>query len=273
MVYNDRSSCFTLEFINRSSCFTLGFMNVIRQRYGFDFLGHPYWTCSIFLVPFFGASMSSTFLILSMTFERFYSIVRPHKAASFNTVKKAKITIVCIFVFFTLFNVPHLFLSDMDGARCVPWGKGTHFIGQFYFYTEMIIAFILPFILLLIMNCVIIYTLKSRSNLIISTSQSQGQGENEGHVKKAKTSDRQITITLLVVTFSFLLLTTPIYVLFIYMMSFRMGNTPRGFATFYFIYHLGEKSYYTNYAINFFLYVISGQKFRNDLINLLLCKK
>ena len=139
-------------------------MNVIRQRFGFDFLGHPYWTCSIFLVPFFGASMSSTFLILSMTFERFYSIIRPHKAASFNTVKKAKITIVCIFVFFTLFNIPHLFMSDMDGARCVPWGKGTHFIGQFYFYIEMVIAFILPFILLLIMNCVIIFTLKKRSS-------------------------------------------------------------------------------------------------------------
>ena len=132
--------------------------------------------------------MSSTFLILSMTFERFYSIIRPHKAASFNTVQKAKITIVCIFVFFTLFNIPHLFMSDMDGARCVPWGKGTHFIGQFYFYIEMVIAFILPFILLLIMNCVIIFTLKKRSSLIISTSELQGQGQNEGQTKKAKTS-------------------------------------------------------------------------------------
>ena len=217
--------------------------------------------------------MSSTFLILSMTFERFYSIIRPHKAASFNTVKKDKITIVCIFVFFTLFNILHLFMSDMDGARCVPWGKGTHFIKQFYFYIEMVIAFILPFILLLIINCVIIFTLKKRSSLIISTSELQGQGQNEGQTKKAKTSDRQITITLLVVTFSFLLLTTPIYILFIYNMPFRMVNTPRGFATFYFIYHLGEKSYYTNYAINFFLYVISGQKFRTDLVNLFLCNK
>ena len=208
-----------------------------------------------------------------MTFERFYSIILPHKAASFNTVKKAKMTIVCIFVIFTLFNIPHLFMSDMDGARCVPWGKGAYFFGQFYFYIEMVIAFILPFILLLIMNCVIIYTLKKRSSLIISTSELQGQGQNEGQTKKAKSSDRQITTTLLVVTFSFLLLTTPIYVLFIYNMSFRMVNTPKGFATFYFIYHLGEKSYYTNYAINFFLYVISGQKFRTDLVNLFFCNK
>ena len=52
-----------------------------------------------------------------------------------------------------------------------------------------------------------------------------------------------------------------------------MGTTPRGFAIFYFIYQVGEKSYYTNYAINFFLYVISGQKFRTDLAKLFLCHK
>ena len=33
-----------------------------------------------------------------MTFERFYSIIRPHKAASFNTVKRTKITILIIVI-------------------------------------------------------------------------------------------------------------------------------------------------------------------------------
>ena len=214
--------------------------------------------------------MSSTWLILAMTFERFYSIIRPHKAASFNTVKKAKITIVCIFAFFTIFNIPHAFLSDVDGLRCVPWGKATHLIGKFHFYSEMTIAFILPFVLLLIMNCVIINTLRKRSNI---RSEIQGQGQNEGQTRKARSSENQITVTLLVVTFSFLVLTTPFYIIFIYLTSFGMGSTPRGLATFYLVYHIGEKSYYTNYAINFFLYVISGQKFRTDLIKLFPCCK
>ena len=209
--------------------------------------------------------MSSTWLILAMTFERFYSIIRPHKAASFNTVKKAKITIVCIFVFFTIFNIPHSFLSDVDGMRCVPWGKATHLIGKFHFYSEMTIAFILPFIFLLIMNCVIINTLRNRSNI---RSEIQGQGQNEGQTSKAKSSENQITVTLLVVTFSFLLLTTPFYLVFIYLKLFGMGSTPRSFATFYLIYQIGEKSNYTNNAINFFLYVVSGQKFRTDLFQL-----
>ena len=52
-----------------------------------------------------------------------------------------------------------------------------------------------------------------------------------------------------------------------------MPSSPRGFATFYLAYQIGEKSNYTNNAINFFLYVISGQKFRIDLAKLFLCNK
>ena len=153
------------------------------------------------MTPFFRSFMSSTWLILAMTFERFYSIIRPHKAASFNTVRRAKITIYCFFLFFTILNTPHPFLNDVDGLRCVQWGKGGHWIGQFHFYLEMTIAFILPFILLLIMNCVIINPLRNRSNI---RSETQSQSQNEGQTSKARTSENQITVTLLVVTFSFL---------------------------------------------------------------------
>ena len=161
----------------------------------------------------------------------------------------------------------------MDGLRCIAWGKRSLALGQFYFYISIIMAFILPFSLLLVMNCVIIHTLKSRSNLTISRSQSQGQGRSKGHAPKSRSPDNQITVTLLVVTFSFLALTTPGYLNLVYLIVVGMGSTPKGFATFYLFYHLGEKSFYTNYAINFFLYVISGKKFRTDLVNLFQCKK
>ena len=120
------------------------------------------------------------------------------------------------------------------------------------------------------MNCVIINTLRNRLNI---RSESQGQGQIEGQPNKTKSYENQITVTLLVVTFSFLILTTPFYIIFIYLTSFGMPSSPRGFATFYLAYQIGEKSNYTNNAINFFLYVISGQKFRTDLAKLFPCNK
>ena len=95
-------------------CFA-AFVSYIRQNCGLYVLWNPYWTCNVILVPFFGSSMSSSFFILSMTFERFYSIIRPHKATSFNTVKKAKGTILCIVIFIMIFNIPRIFLGKMEG--------------------------------------------------------------------------------------------------------------------------------------------------------------
>ena len=55
--------------------------------------------------------------------------------------------------------------------------------------------------------------------------------------------------------------------------NFSSGNTPDYYAGLHLGYQVGEKAYYTNHGINFFLYVISGQKFRRDLRNLFMPKK
>ena len=79
------------------------------------------------------AILCSTLSILNMTFGRFYSIIRPHKAASFNTAKRAKITVLCIVVFSIVFNVPHLFTTAVDGHKDVPFGNGIETVqGQMY---------------------------------------------------------------------------------------------------------------------------------------------
>ena len=208
----------------------------------------------------------SNLLILNMTFERFYSIIRPHKAASFNTVKRAKVTIVCIVIFSVLYHIPHWFISGNIGRICLTNViSANSFHGKFYFWFSELIHFILPFILLLIMNSVIIHTLRRRANIII------GQGQPEGHGTKGKQPERQIYTLLLLVTFGFLTLTTPVKVL-VYYMNFYSSNTPYYYAGLYLFYQIGEKTYYTNHGINFFLYVMSGHKFRTDLVTLFRCK-
>ena len=57
-----------------------------------------------------------------MTFDKFYSIIRPHKAASFNTVKR-EITIIFIVIFSFLYNIPHLFLTQSMDNSVFPMGR------------------------------------------------------------------------------------------------------------------------------------------------------
>ena len=88
--------------------------------------------------------------------------------------------------------------------------------------------------------------------------------------KTMKSTENQVTIMLLLVTTLFLVLMLPAYVRCVYT-QFRKVSTPAKYAGFVFFSQISQKLYYTNNAINFFLYCISGKKFRNDLKEILHC--
>ena len=96
----------------------------------------------------------------------------------------------------------------------------------------------------------------------------ESQGQNKGHSSKVKNAERQVFIMLLTVTFMFLILTTPGHAMIMFSGYVNYRDDPVVFARFHLFFAIGEKSFYTNYGINFYLYVISGQKFRRDLIKL-----
>ena len=247
----------------------------INMAHDVDLAPSQLWFCTAIVTILFTSSMCSTFFILSMTFERCYSIIRPHKAASFNTVRRAKITIICIIIFSIVYNLPSWFVTAQDGQsrNCVPYGYAMNSLhGQVYYWTCNILNFILPFIHLLIMNTVIINTLSKRSKQITSTTghgQSQGQGQMDDHSQKSKNSETQISVTLLLVTFSYLILNSPTYVYIFLVVAEVKKQTAFDIALFHLIFSVGQKALYTNYGINFFLYVISGEKFRTNLLSLL----
>ena len=220
------------------------------------------------------ANMCSTLLIVSMTFDRFYSIIMPHKATSFNTVKRAKLTITGIVLFSALYNVPHLFFTDHEEWQCMPYGLAmASVLGQLYYWISFTIFFILPFVSLLGMNSVIIHKIRNRS---VFTQRSvdhdigQGQSQCQGHGQrsKVKSTENQVFAMLLLVSFGFLILMTPGYVLFLFIMLADIFSSPRMFAGYYLFYNIAQKMHYSNHGVNFFFYVISGRKFRSDLKSL-----
>ena len=241
--------------------------------YEINFPPNQFWFGTYITTLQWMSTLCSTLFILGMTFDRFYSIIRPHKAASFNTVKRAKITIVCIVIFSILFNIPHLFTTAVEGRQAVPLGRGMDKIsGQFYYWMSFIINFAAPFILLLVMNSFIIHRIRNRSNFTKNLNSNIGNSMH-GQISKMKNSERQIFVILILVTFSFLILMTPTYVLTLYVTFVNYDVTPKSFAEFHLFFNIGHKTYYTNYGINFFLYVLSGQKFRTDLKQLFVRKK
>ena len=198
-------------------------------------------------------TLISTLLLVAMTYERFYSIIRPHKAASFNTVKRAKITITFIILFSILYNIPHIFISDNEGWQCTPFGKAkATVIGQIFYWFSFLVEFALPFVLLLSMNSVIIPKLHTRSMVTQSPRQQSVKPDTT-----RKNSEAQIFVMLLLVTFGFLILITPAYIFYLYVILVNFLSSPKAFAGYHLFYNIAQKFRFTNHGVNFLFYVIS----------------
>ena len=139
-------------------------------------------------------------------------------------------------------------------------------IGEIYYWLTEFLSFIFPFRSLLTMNSVIIHTLKKRSLLRLLESEVEDQTEIQN--LKSKITEKQICTMLLLVTFAYLILNIPTRVLIFFLNASSGGDTPYYYAGFHLFYQIGDKSSVTNHGINFFLYAMSGQKFRTDLNNL-----
>ena len=229
--------------------------------------------CAVIIAITLAAILSSTLLIVAMTFERLYSVIMPHRAALFNTVRKARIIIISIIVFSIIFNIPHLFTSTNFGQLCVSFGTGSERTEvKIYYWLTFIIPVFIPFIFLLVMNSIIIHTLRTRFNFTTKMLSVQGQSKGQGQTTKSQQSDKQIFILLLLVTFMFLILNTPVNIMIFYI-NYVKGNTAYYHAGVHLFYHVAEKAYFTNHAVNLILYVLSSQKFRKDLLKLFQCSE
>ena len=234
-------------------------------------LDNPYRYCALISFFIISTFLCSAYLLIAITFEHFYSIIQPHKAASFNTVKRTRIVIVSVTIGCISYSGPFLFISDDFGKLCIPNKFASDYVlGEIYHWLTEIVSFIFPFISLVTMNSVIIHILRKRSWEDISVP--MFQGGTDGRNLKVKNSEKQVLKIVLIITSAFLILniTTRPFALYLH---FYTGDTPYYFTGLHLFSQISVKLHYTNHGINFSLYVMSGQKFRVDLKNLFLGMK
>ncbi|XP_076458315.1 uncharacterized protein LOC143292032 [Babylonia areolata] len=139
---------------------------------------------------------------------------------------------------------------------------------KIYTVIDATIYSFIPFLSLLTLNLLIIIQLKRSSKF--SSQFTEGQGGNNmnesavGDTKKAK-ANTNITLMLLMVSFTFLVLTSPIVILFLYQRYYRRPKTNAERAHYRIILVVLESFMFSNHAVNFFLYSISGRRFRHEL--------
>ena len=208
------------------------------------------------------ALQNCTFQILAMTLDKYIAIKWPHRAATYSTPRRAKIIVIALYMFVFIYNIPHFFLSSVSFGHCLNFGIPS-IIKSVYSWFSFVLNAVIPFTMLIHMNYVIVKVVrKSRKSF-----EDQAM---ETRQKTMKSAENQLTIMLLLVTTLFLILLCPTYFRFIYLV-FARRDTPLDYAKSMLIFQITAKLYITNSGINFFLYCLSGKKFRDDLKETISC--
>ena len=218
------------------------------------------------------ALQNCTFQILAMTVDKYIAIKWPHRAATYSKPRRARMITGGLYFSVSIYNIPHFFLSIVIGGQCLNFGVRS-LITSVYSWFSFVLNAVIPFTMLIHMNYVIVKAVRKSRKMFRPSEGTTREGRDQGKDTRRKTmrnAENQLTIMLLLVTTLFLILLCPTYFRFIYLV-FAKRDTPSDYAKSMLIYQITAKLYISNSGINFFLYCISGQKFRNDLKELLCC--
>ena len=228
------------------------------------------WECKLATFCALFALQNSSFQVLAMTVDKYIAIKWPHKAATYSTPKRAKMIAVGLSVCAFTYNSPHFYLTHLLDGQCLAYGTGG-VLSKIYPWFSFVLNAIIPFTSLIYMNIVIVKAVRNSREMFAAKGTNTGTVINKGmdtRQKTMKSDENQLTIMLLLVTTLFLILLCPTYIRFIYL-AFADRDTPSQYANSMLFFQVSSKLYSTNSGINFFLYCISGQKFRKDLKEIL----
>ena len=219
-----------------------------------EFMIHFQYTttiCKIYIFIFYTILTFGAYQIMFMTFDKFYAIQFPLKAAHFCTPKRAlKISIINLLTV-VIICCPQIYFSGLIGM-CIRYTKDKWYTS---IYAIIFILYypVVPITSLFFMNFSIIKSLwQRRKNTDITQNSKQ-------HI------EWQVTMMLILVSTVFVILLSPFEVRAIYVYFIGKGSTPKSFAKFALAFSITNALLYANNTINFYLYLLSGKKFRNDL--------
>ncbi|KAK6166315.1 hypothetical protein SNE40_023042 [Patella caerulea] len=231
-------------------------------------------TCKLIMFLFFFAIHFNVIIMVTMTLERYLVIKFPLKASGWFSVRKARIIILIELLIVFLLDMHNFFTRQMvpteDGTetQCSSEGEmNQYFLSKVYPWIDAVWYCYLPLSCLCILNILIITQVKKSGK----KQRRMTQTDRASNANKADSSarERQITTMLLLVTFCFLLFVSPMAVITVVEKYMWVRETPHESAVYHLVRTVFNNMMYTNHALNFLLYFMSGKRFRDQFMALL----
>ncbi|KAL8575166.1 hypothetical protein ACOMHN_042476 [Nucella lapillus] len=217
-------------------------------------------------------------MLVSVSLQRVLAVVWPHHVSRVCTRRRVGFLIGSVAVFFQCFYSHYLYcvfsVSSQEGsadAQCMSGSSGyAWFLDNVFSYVDLVMFSLLPFTFLVMCNSVLIWKLitstrKARQRMAAVPTQ---------QILKRSQVNSSVTFTVLVVSLTFLVLTLP-SALYIMMYHFKdqTALTPEEAADVYLFHTLSFLLVDSNSAVNFYLYCLTGRRFREKFVKIWWCRR
>ena len=243
--------------------YTVGSQMWIRFVFGVNYADSGTFMCKLYFFTSFLLPQTSSWLVVALTVERAFGTYFPQKYHLINKPRAALIIIASIFGFLLCLNAHLLYGSELydDGNFTYCYFVDDSYADFFFYYWAWIGDFsvycVLPITIITIANVLtVLRVIKS------AKSTSSTMSEN------ARQRTRYLLIVTLTVSIAYVVLASPLsfWVALAPYVIEDLNHLSPGESTlesvFYFMMFL-------NHSLNFFMYTLSGPRFRKDLKNAL----
>jgi len=255
-----------------------GGLEILQTADVFNAREYNIWTCRLYKVLHYASGDVSIWLLVAFTFDRFVAVCFPLSKRRVCTWKRAAIASGTI-LFLAMAKNVHEFWTrgpefrDSGELRriCGSQPQYAFFLNYIRPWLVFALVMVIPFVLIFLFNCSIVRgLLKAKRDRSLSIAVSM-YTTSTGTGKKPSKSDagfRQTTLMCLSISFAFLILIAPSIVLLIGKpywkfrtnLAYQNSKAISNFLVF------------VNHFINFFLYCVTGQRFRDELKAMLTCQ-
>ena len=203
----------------------------------------------------------SSWIVLCMTLERYIAVNFPFKKDLFCKPRHALTTIFVVFAILSYSQIFRLIVIEKSKGACVSADKYRKiYVAMHIYLYQLVLQFMLPALLILILNMSILFKIRSLKDNVSK--------HGTAHSVRAYSKRNKTTCMLLIVSFTYVVTLLPLVIVSIIVNIYILHNKAAAYRMFQKVYNVSEILELIselNYAVNFFIYVISGAQFRQQL--------
>ncbi|CAF0912796.1 unnamed protein product [Adineta steineri] len=218
--------------------------------------------CQLTLYLTYVCNFINAYYTVSFTAQRLFAVVQPFRVSLVLSWYRSKCLALCIIIFACLIYSYLPFLVGIVNGQCYSL-EHLRWINKLMDIIDCIIVFLIPYIMIITMNTIILISLRRMKHI-----QHEYLFQNNSQLNKIReitrrNASRKMTKLLLTVSTSYLIVCGP----YACIHTWRLLYNDEKFQTkllrqleyyFHLIYHI-------SFAMNFYIYIVFGSKFRHEL--------